>query len=64
MECNNLFLFFFPLKSVCGRAMILIQRGKIKKIRLEAKLIGKKKKNINKNGWCGKLGVEAKCGKL
>ena len=45
--------------------MILIQRGKIKKIRLEAKLIGKKKKkNINKNGWCGKLGVEAKCGKL
>ena len=61
MECNN--IFFFSLKSVCGRAMILIQRGKIKKIRLEAKLI-EKKKYINKNGWCGKLGVEAKCGKL
>ena len=42
MECNN--IFFFSLKSVCGRAMILIQRGKIKKKRLEAKLIGKKKK--------------------
>ena len=37
--------------------MILIQRGKIKKKKkeLEAKLTEKKK--INKNGWCGKLGV-------